>query len=56
VVQSNLQGSLLCTRAALPLMAQQSRGGHVFFVEGAGRALALLQRPPAAPPGHRMSL
>jgi chlorophyll(ide) b reductase len=36
VVRTNLLGSLLCTRAALRLMAHQPRGGHVFLTEGAG--------------------
>jgi hypothetical protein len=36
VVTTNLQGSLLCTRAALRAMARQPRGGHVFNMDGAG--------------------
>ncbi len=36
MVTTNLQGSLLCTRAALRAMARQPRGGHVFNMDGAG--------------------
>lgn len=40
VVRTNLQGSLLCARAAIPMMQQQEQGGHVFFMDGAGRSNA----------------
>ena len=36
VVQTNLLGSLLCTRAAMAQMARQNGGGHVFNMDGAG--------------------
>ena len=36
VVQTNLLGCLLCTRAAVRLMAAQPRGGHIFNMDGAG--------------------
>ena len=36
VVTTNLQGSLLCTRAAMRAMAAQPGGGHVFNMDGAG--------------------
>ncbi|CAL8463628.1 g3162 [Coccomyxa elongata] len=36
VVQTNLLGCLLCTRAAMRLMAAQPRGGHIFNMDGAG--------------------
>ena len=36
VVQTNLLGSLLCTRAAMKLLAKQPSGGHIFNMDGAG--------------------
>ena len=36
VVQTNLLGSLLCTRTACRLMELQETGGHVFNMDGAG--------------------
>ncbi|KAK9829190.1 hypothetical protein WJX72_004398 [[Myrmecia] bisecta] len=36
VVQTNLLGSLLCTREAIRLMSEQELGGHVFNMDGAG--------------------
>ena len=36
VVNTNLLGGLLCTRAALRLLASQAKGGHVFNMDGAG--------------------
>lgn len=36
VVQTNLVGCLLCTRAAIRIMAAQPRGGHIFNMDGAG--------------------
>ena len=36
VVQTNLLGCLLCTRAAMRLMAAQPLGGHIFNMDGAG--------------------
>lgn len=36
VVQTNMVGCLLCTRAALRIMAAQPRGGHIFNMDGAG--------------------
>lgn len=36
VVQTNLTGTLLGTRAALRVMSQQQGGGHVFNIDGAG--------------------
>ena len=36
VVETNLLGTLLCSRRALQLMAAQPRGGHVFNLDGAG--------------------
>lgn len=36
MVQTNLLGCLLCTRAAMRLMAAQPRGGHIFNMDGAG--------------------
>ena len=36
VVQTNLLGALLCTRAALQIMSAQESGGHVFNMDGAG--------------------
>lgn len=35
-MQTNLLGSLLCTRAAMAVMARQPGGGHVFNIDGAG--------------------
>ena len=36
VVQTNLLGTLLCTRAAMQALAAQKRGGHIFNMDGAG--------------------
>lgn len=36
IVNTNLLGSLLCTRHAINLMENQCSGGHVFNTEGAG--------------------
>jgi chlorophyll(ide) b reductase len=36
VVSTNLLGCLLCTRAAMRVMARQPGGGHVFNMDGAG--------------------
>lgn len=36
VVQTNLLGCMLCTRAAMRVMAAQPRGGHIFNMDGAG--------------------
>jgi chlorophyll(ide) b reductase len=36
VVQTNLIGCLLCTRAAMRIMAAQPCGGHIFNMDGAG--------------------
>eukprot|EP00898_Chlorokybus_atmophyticus_P008074 jgi/Chlat1/8268/Chrsp78S07728 len=36
VVNTNLLGSLICTRTAVKVMQQQPDGGHVFNMEGAG--------------------
>ena len=36
VVQTNLLGTLLCTRAAMQLMGRQPQGGHIFLMDGAG--------------------
>jgi chlorophyll(ide) b reductase len=36
VTQTNLLGTLLCTRAAMSAMSTQSRRGHIFNVDGAG--------------------
>lgn len=36
VVNTNLLGSLLCTKAAIKVMSDQSDGGHIFNMEGAG--------------------
>lgn len=36
VTRTNLQGALLCTRAAAAAMARQTRPGHVFNMDGAG--------------------
>lgn len=36
VVQTNLLGSLLCTKAALEVMKGQADGGHIFNIDGAG--------------------
>lgn len=36
VVNTNLLGSLLCTRNAIRLMKDQPQGGHIFNTEGAG--------------------
>ena len=36
VVETNLLGTLLCSRRALKLMAAQPEGGHIFNLDGAG--------------------
>ena len=36
VVNTNLLGCLLCTRAAWRLMREQPTGGHIFNMDGAG--------------------
>ncbi|KAH7387074.1 hypothetical protein KP509_16G003900 [Ceratopteris richardii] len=36
IVAANLIGSLLCTREAIRVMKLQSKGGHVFNMDGAG--------------------
>ena len=36
VVQTNLLGTMLCTRAAMQALAAQPRGGHIFNMDGAG--------------------
>jgi hypothetical protein len=36
VVQTNLLGTLLCTRAAMQALGAQARGGHIFNMDGAG--------------------
>ena len=36
VVQTNMVGTLLCTRAAMQFMQHQSSGGHIFNMDGAG--------------------
>eukprot|EP01026_Neomeris_dumetosa_P063310 TRINITY_DN6007_c0_g1_i2.p1 TRINITY_DN6007_c0_g1~~TRINITY_DN6007_c0_g1_i2.p1 ORF type:complete len:465 (-),score=45.21 TRINITY_DN6007_c0_g1_i2:439-1809(-) len=36
VVQTNLVGTVLCTKAAIEVMKQQSKRGHVFLMDGAG--------------------
>ena len=36
VVQTNLLGTLLCTRAAMQALSAQARGGHIFNMDGAG--------------------
>ena len=36
MVETNLLGTLLCSRRALKLMAAQPQGGHVFNLDGAG--------------------
>ena len=36
VVQTNLLGTLLCTRAAMQMMGRQPQGGHIFLMDGAG--------------------
>ncbi|GMH43428.1 hypothetical protein BSKO_11350 [Bryopsis sp. KO-2023] len=36
VVNTNLLGSILCTRNAIKLMETQAEGGHIFNTEGAG--------------------
>lgn len=36
VVQTNLLGTLLCTRAAMQALAAQPKGGHIFNIDGAG--------------------
>lgn len=36
IVNTNLLGSMLCTRHAINLMKKQNSGGHVFNTEGAG--------------------
>lgn len=36
IVNTNLVGSMLCTRAAIDAMADQDRMGHIFLCSGAG--------------------
>ena len=36
VVQTNLLGTMLCTRAAMQALAAQKKGGHIFNMDGAG--------------------
>ena len=36
MVQTNLLGTLLCTRAAMQALAAQKKGGHIFNMDGAG--------------------
>ena len=36
VVQTNLLGTMLCTRAAMQALAGQPKGGHIFNMDGAG--------------------
>ena len=36
VVQTNLLGTMLCTRAAVRALAGQPKGGHIFNMDGAG--------------------
>ena len=36
VVQTNLLGTMLCTKAAMHVMASQKKGGHIFNMDGAG--------------------
>jgi len=36
IVSTNLTGSLICTREAIRVMKKQSRGGHIFNMDGAG--------------------
>ena len=36
VARTNLLGALLCTRAAIKVMENQERVGHVFNMDGAG--------------------
>jgi chlorophyll(ide) b reductase len=35
-VDTNVYGTLICTRAAVTLMRAQAGGGHVFNMKGAG--------------------
>ena len=42
VARTNLLGALLCTRAAIKVMENQERVGHVFNMDGAGAYLVLL--------------
>ena len=36
VVQTNLLGTMLCTRAAMQALAAHKKGGHIFNMDGAG--------------------
>lgn len=36
IVSTNLVGSILCTREAMRIMNTQSKGGHIFNMDGAG--------------------
>ncbi|CAA0823324.1 Probable chlorophyll(ide) b reductase NYC1-chloroplastic [Striga hermonthica] len=36
IVSTNLVGSILCTREALQIMGGQTKGGHIFNMDGAG--------------------
>ncbi|GER32756.1 NAD(P)-binding Rossmann-fold superfamily protein [Striga asiatica] len=36
IVSTNLVGSILCTREALHIMGGQTKGGHIFNMDGAG--------------------
>ena len=36
IVNTNLVGSLFCTKVAINQMKQQEEGGHVFLMDGAG--------------------
>lgn len=36
VVSTNMVGTLLCTRAAMQVMQNQTGGGHIFNMDGAG--------------------
>ena len=36
VVQTNLLGTMLCTKAAMQVRASQAKGGHIFNMDGAG--------------------
>lgn len=36
VINVNMMGTLLCTKAAINLMKSQAKGGHVFMMDGAG--------------------
>ena len=36
IIDTNVYGTLICSREAIALMAAQPSGGHVFNMEGAG--------------------